>query len=75
LIERVTAKSAKAGFRYCQLQARNSRAQPVRPSACLTWALPGVVLWKEKVGARSGLGIALTVISVVLIQLGKSAGK
>ena len=37
-------------------------------------AVAGVVLWKEKVGVRSWLGIALTVISVVLIQLGKSAG-
>ncbi|HTW92851.1 MAG TPA: hypothetical protein VMH22_14260 [bacterium] len=36
-------------------------------------AVAGVVLWKEKVGVRSWLGIALTVISVVLIQLGKSA--
>ena len=35
-------------------------------------AVAGVVLWKEKVGVRSWLGIALTVISVVLIQLGKS---
>ena len=36
-------------------------------------AVAGVVLWKEKVGVRSWLGIALAVISVVLIQLGKSA--
>jgi hypothetical protein len=45
-----------------------------RLSVCLTCAPPGVVLRKEKVGVRSWLGIALTVISVVLIQLGKSAG-
>jgi len=37
-------------------------------------SVAGVVIWKEKVGVRSWLGIALTVISVVLIQLGKSAG-
>ena len=37
-------------------------------------ALAGVVLWKEKVGVRSWLGIALAVVALVLIQLGKSAG-
>jgi drug/metabolite transporter (DMT)-like permease len=37
-------------------------------------AIAGVVLWKEKVGVRSWLGIALAVIAIVLIQLGKSAG-
>ena len=37
-------------------------------------ALAGVVLWKEKVRARSWLGIALAVIAIILIQLGKSAG-
>ena len=36
-------------------------------------AVAGVVLWKEKVGVRSWLGIALAVIAIVLIQLGKSA--
>jgi drug/metabolite transporter (DMT)-like permease len=36
-------------------------------------AIAGVVLWKEKVGVRSWLGIALAVIAIVLIQLGKSA--
>ena len=36
-------------------------------------AMAGVVLWKEKVGPRSWLGIALAVIAIVLIQLGKSA--
>ena len=35
-------------------------------------AVAGVVLWKEKVGVRSWLGIAMAVIAVVLIQLGKS---
>lgn len=37
-------------------------------------AVAGVVLWKEKVRVRSWLGIALTVIAIVLIQLGKTAG-
>jgi len=37
-------------------------------------AVAGVVLWKEKVGVRSWLGIALAVAAIVLIQLGKSAG-
>jgi drug/metabolite transporter (DMT)-like permease len=37
-------------------------------------AVAGVVLWKEKVGVRSWLGIALAVIAIVLIQLGKAAG-
>jgi len=36
-------------------------------------ALAGVALWKEKVGVRSWLGIALAVAALVLIQLGKSA--
>ena len=36
-------------------------------------AVAGVVLWKEKVGIRSWLGIALAVIAIVLIQLGKAA--
>jgi drug/metabolite transporter (DMT)-like permease len=36
-------------------------------------AVAGVVLWKEKVGVRSWLGIALAIIALVLIQLGKSA--
>ena len=36
-------------------------------------AVAGVVLWKEKVGVRSWLGIALAVLALVLIQLGKSA--
>lgn len=35
-------------------------------------AAAGVVLWKEKVGVRSWLGIALTILALVLIQLGKS---
>jgi drug/metabolite transporter (DMT)-like permease len=37
-------------------------------------AVAGVVLWKEKVGVRSWLGIALAVTAVVLIRLGRSAG-
>jgi drug/metabolite transporter (DMT)-like permease len=36
-------------------------------------AIAGVVLWKEQVGIRSWLGIALAVISVVLIQFGKGS--
>jgi drug/metabolite transporter (DMT)-like permease len=36
-------------------------------------AVAGVVLWKEKVGVRSWLGISLAVIAIVLIQLGKAA--
>lgn len=36
-------------------------------------AVAGVVFWKEKVGVRSWLGIALAVVALVLIQLGKSA--
>jgi len=36
-------------------------------------AIAGVVLWKEKVGIRSWLGIALAVLALVLIQLGKAA--
>ena len=36
-------------------------------------AVAGVVFWKEKVGVRSWLGIALAVIAIVLIQLGKAA--
>jgi multidrug transporter EmrE-like cation transporter len=36
-------------------------------------AIAGVVLWKEKVGVRSWLGIALAIIAIILIQLGKSA--
>lgn len=36
-------------------------------------AIAGVVLWKEKVGVRSWLGIALAIAAIVLIQLGKSA--
>jgi drug/metabolite transporter (DMT)-like permease len=36
-------------------------------------AVAGVVFWKEKVGVRSWLGIALAVLALVLIQLGKSA--
>jgi drug/metabolite transporter (DMT)-like permease len=38
-------------------------------------AVAGVVLWKEKVGVRSWLGIALAVVAPILIQLGKAAGK
>jgi len=37
-------------------------------------AVAGVVLWKEKVGVRSWLGIALAIVAIILIQLGKSAG-
>ena len=37
-------------------------------------AVAGVVLWKEKVGVRSWLGIALAVLALILIQLGKTAG-
>ena len=37
-------------------------------------AVAGVVLWKEKVGVRSWLGIALAILALVLIQLGKVAG-
>ena len=36
-------------------------------------AIAGVVLWKEKVGVRGWLGIALAVIAIVLIQSGKAA--
>jgi len=36
-------------------------------------AIAGVVLWKEKVGIRGWLGIALAVIAIVLIQVGKAA--
>ena len=36
-------------------------------------AVAGVVLWKEKVGVRSWVGIALAILALVLIQLGKSA--
>jgi drug/metabolite transporter (DMT)-like permease len=36
-------------------------------------AIAGVVLWKEKVGVRSWLGIALAVLALVLIQLGRAA--
>jgi len=36
-------------------------------------AIAGVVLWKEKVGVRGWLGIALAVIAIVLIQFGKAA--
>jgi multidrug transporter EmrE-like cation transporter len=36
-------------------------------------SVAGVVLWKEKVGVRSWLGIALTVFAIILIQLGKAA--
>jgi multidrug transporter EmrE-like cation transporter len=36
-------------------------------------AVAGVVLWKEKVGVRSWLGIALAVLALILIQLGKAA--
>jgi drug/metabolite transporter (DMT)-like permease len=37
-------------------------------------AVAGVVLWKEKVGIRSWLGIALAILALVLIQFGKTAG-
>jgi drug/metabolite transporter (DMT)-like permease len=37
-------------------------------------AVAGVALWKEKVGIRSWLGIALAVVALVVIQLGKTAG-
>ena len=37
-------------------------------------AVAGTVLWKEKVGVRSWLGIALAIIALVLIQLGRAAG-
>ncbi|MCX6841742.1 MAG: hypothetical protein NTX53_05620 [candidate division WOR-3 bacterium] len=36
-------------------------------------AVAGVVLWKEKVGVRSWVGIALAILALVLIQLGKAA--
>jgi drug/metabolite transporter (DMT)-like permease len=36
-------------------------------------ALAGVLLWKEKVGTRGWFGIALAVIALVLIQIGKAA--
>ncbi len=36
-------------------------------------AVAGVVLWKEKVGIRSWLGIALAVVALVLIQFGKTS--
>jgi len=35
-------------------------------------AVAGVVLWKEKAGVRSWLGVALAVLALVLIQLGKA---
>jgi drug/metabolite transporter (DMT)-like permease len=35
-------------------------------------AVAGVVLWKERIGVRSWLGIALAVLALFLIQLGKS---
>jgi multidrug transporter EmrE-like cation transporter len=35
-------------------------------------SVAGVVVWKEKVGVRSWLGITLAVLALVLIQLGKS---
>jgi drug/metabolite transporter (DMT)-like permease len=37
-------------------------------------AVAGVVLWKEKVGVRSWFGIALAILALVLIQLGKASG-
>jgi drug/metabolite transporter (DMT)-like permease len=36
-------------------------------------AAAGVILWKEKIGIRSWLGIALAVAAIILIQFGKSA--
>jgi len=36
-------------------------------------AIAGVVLWEETVGVRCWLGIALSVVAIVLIQLGKAA--
>jgi drug/metabolite transporter (DMT)-like permease len=35
-------------------------------------ALAGVLVWKEKVGARSWAGIALAIVALVLIQLGRT---
>jgi len=35
-------------------------------------AVAGVVLWKERIGVRSWLGIVLAVLALFLIQLGKS---
>jgi drug/metabolite transporter (DMT)-like permease len=35
-------------------------------------ALAGVLIWKEKVGARSWVGIACAILSLVLIQLGRA---
>ncbi len=37
-------------------------------------AAAGVVLWNEKIGNRSWLGIALAIVALVLIQFGKTAG-
>jgi drug/metabolite transporter (DMT)-like permease len=37
-------------------------------------ALAGVLVWKEEVGVRSWLGIALAVLALLLIQLGKTVG-
>ena len=37
-------------------------------------AVAGMVLWKERVGVRSYPGIALAVVALLLIQLGRSAG-
>ncbi len=36
-------------------------------------ALAGVLVWKEKVGVRSWLGIGLAVCALILIQLGRTA--
>jgi len=36
--------------------------------------LSGITIWKEKIGARSWVGIALAVGALVLIQLGRTAG-
>jgi drug/metabolite transporter (DMT)-like permease len=36
-------------------------------------ALAGVFIWKEKVGVRSWIGIALAVCALILIQLGRAA--
>jgi multidrug transporter EmrE-like cation transporter len=34
-------------------------------------ALAGVVIWRERVGAKSWAGIALAVAALILIQLGR----
>jgi len=37
-------------------------------------ALAGVVIWRERVGVRSWVGIGLAVLALVLVQVGRAAG-